>query len=257
MWGQRKKLNNVAASALPAPPRPVTPPPAPTAWDKIIWSVVGAVIILAVAGWWGMIFVLDAAGYQHPEKALADMVLSLVLAAIIVPIGLLAGRWILALICGLVRDVVREVAQTKVKLKRIEYNAAHALPAHVATRMTSEQRRLFDAVIEVMQLAYKCINEDGRLMTHRQSWSRRSVGAIVLPGEQKAIGEGSALASQVAPLLAELGVLVDERTVNVRDFPPDTGVTKIKELLEDKWGLYVLVGDSVGMTNPHIWRRGT
>ena len=249
------KMKNAAAGTIPqpAPPRQTTINHQAAPWGEILIIGFCILILVIVLGWRGLVFLFDEAGYQRPSEAVADMILVLILAALVLPVAILIGRHVVAKICELGRDVAREFMRTQVKLAQIRHNADHALLPQSATRMNEQDRQFSHVVIEVMRRAYKCIDEHGRLMTYYQPWSSRQAGTIIPPGKTKEIGRGN-LANRVAPFLLEHNVLVDERTINVRDYPPDTGVARIRELLEEKFGPAIQISGGVGMTNPYVQR---
>lgn len=181
----------------------------------VFLTLFAIVCLSMVFGWHAGVFLLTQAGIQQPERSLAN--------GLIFVAGLLLLLAIAALIArAFLRDVLEarvEIERLRTQAKEAERNRVQQIPPLAASRMTREQSRLYMAVKLAMSRAYDSIDEAGNLQTRSEPWSRRSVGELRLLNESKPLGEQSNVANAVKPWLLRRGVLKDDRTVDVENFP--------------------------------------
>jgi hypothetical protein len=175
----------------------------------------GIACLTVVFGWYGGVFLLAQAGLAQPERQLANGLIFVVGLLVVLAIATLVAR-------AFLRDVLEarvEIERLRTQAEQARQNQAQQISPLAAARMTREQSRLYMAVKLAMSRAYQSIDEQGNLQTRAEPWSRRSVGELRLLNESKALGEQSNVANAVKPWLLRAGILVDDRTVNLADYP--------------------------------------
>lgn len=221
MFGKRN-LKSTNETTFPPPqssPRSTTINNQPVNYAAIILVAVIAIILFVFFAWHALVFLADQAGSHYPEREVAKVLLtSLGGIIILLIIGLLANC-VLGNILGQLFDFKKEMAQKELEKEIARSQTAQLLPPQVEARALNEDKRRAMAILNAMHKGFERIDERGKLPGKVQPWARRQVGAFVLYGEREPIGEHTSLASFVKTYLLDKRILLDERTINLQQFP--------------------------------------
>lgn len=245
------KLRNTAVATKP----PLLPPPQTTINHNHKSPVVSMIFAFFTVGvisvylfWYALLYLAEQAGARNPEFEVARCLFGLVFLILFLALVGLAARFFL-------NDYYthRETMEDmRLRANERLNTTLQAIPATTAPVLTSEDKRRYRAVVVTMSHAYQMIDDDGKLRSKAEPWSRRQVGSYTLLGEAKAIGEDTDLAKWVKPFLLERGVLLDDRTVNLDRFPD---LNHVHALLVAEFGRQVMMttpGQGIGMSSQYI-----
>jgi len=217
-WLGRKQMKNTAATTFAAPPPRQTINEARTPWETLLILVAVIIGLAIILAWYGFVFLLDRAGYSQPDKVLAESLITFVVLIPVVVLLAWAGGWLI----GQWLDYQRLKVEAGVQIAEIQYSAAQQLPPTTAERMTSEDKRKYKLIMAVMTRTFSVIDEAGNIRGSGEPYSRRRAGALVLMNERTHVG--STLGGWVRPWLLDHKILLDDRTVNIAEFPNLTAV---------------------------------
>lgn len=215
---QRKKplSNTVAAPAAPLPPLETTVNHHyHSSRIGVIFSAFCVIVAAVILAWFGLVFLAEQAGARQPEFEVARCLVGLAAVGVILAALGLAAKFFL-------NDFYRHrEAMEQMHLQALEKRArlAQGIAPQAAAGMPDEDKRKYRAVMLAMDTAYQSVDEKGKLRTKNEPWSRRSVGALTLLGEAKPIGEDTELAKWVKPWLLGKNIILDDRRVNLEQYP--------------------------------------
>jgi len=233
-------MRNTTGAAIPAPAPRQTIHQHGTNWPLIL--LVG-VISAALAMWlfWAFLaFLFWMMDFSEPGQQAAATVFWLLVVAIVAIFAYIIGGYFIG-----------KWFDGKIELQReINYglrNQALTAQAGVTdSRQISEDARLCKLVMLVMFNAYQFYAQFGEFSANDpRPWSRRSVAALTIAGEQKPVGE-TIINGKVKRLLVAEDVIIDEQ-INVADFPT---LDFVREMLERKFTMPVkFYGAGVEVSN--------
>ena len=241
---RKRQMNNAAAPAMPMQPaRPAerviyTQPARPYA--AIIATLFLCAVALGPVVWVFGVFLLGQAGFKKPERAMAEILLLIVL-----------GLPVLAYLSWLVSGVLNKVLAHKETMRQMDLEAMRytsitaGAPALPAGRLTGEQKRLFENLALVMDQAYRDYadsDEMGYTGSAQRPWSKRAVLAMEPPRHGRM---PDSKATDIRKWLAERNVIVGMAgfdQINAADFPT---WADFRALLEEEFNLPVVVGKAL------------
>ena len=173
-------------------------------------------MVTAVLMWHALVFLAGQVGVARPNQAAAYCLLG---SGIV--LGLLGGGGIVLKL--VVRDFLlhrERMAGKMVELEQARSRTAQLIPATTQARMTREEARKYQAIKMAMDKAFRGkVDERGKVIGKTEPWSRRQVGAMTLLNERQPIGEDTSLAAWVKTYLLDRKILLNDRQVNVTEFP--------------------------------------
>lgn len=233
----KHKINNTAASPLPAPtPQTIYNHNHTTNWPGIIFAIVLSSIVTLPMLWWFLVYLFERLGSRQPEQQAALWVISIPL--------LLAGGWLIKWLVLAVLDSFfgyrLEMQKELTEQKRLELLARQS--SVDSMRMNDEDRAFARLVIAIMSDAYEHGPKGAR---GEIRWSRRSAKAIA---EQHNLGLSERKCGEVATWLLKYGVITDKDEISARY--PDLGAVKV--LINRVFNVPVVSGKDIGMTGHYL-----
>lgn len=186
----RRKLKNAMALA------PDLPPPAKnitydnrTPWPAIILTSFACVVLTLPLLWWIAIYIMAQAGIRHPERALANGIMSIAFAGAFVAVAIVVVKYVIMAILDDLFAHRETMKEMELQLAtRQQMTAQHALPAQTG-RMTEEQERFAKLITAVMFQAYDHLSKAGQYGGNdARPWSRNQAKEVVLAGESEPVG---------------------------------------------------------------------
>lgn len=208
-----RKIKNAAAMVLEQEPTTVNVDARSDSTGPIVVTFVCAVVGLFLL-WHIGVFILDRAGFDDPEAALAVMIVGLLALLALVGVAALAGRLIFSGPLQAYYDYKTGLAQLAAETARQNRLTAQAPMGH---RANSEDQRFIKLIEAVCFEAYGHIAKHGQYNgKDPRPWSRRQAEAVVLAGEQEPVG--SKLGGQVRGWLSQRGVIKNNQ-LNLDRYP--------------------------------------
>lgn len=238
---RQRQMGNAAAAAMPMPARPsperviYTQPARPYA--SIIFTLFVCAVALGPVVWVFGVFLLGQAGFKKPERAMAEILLLIVL-----------GLPVLAYVSWLVSGVLNKVLAHKETMRQMDLDAmrytsiATGAPALSAGRLTGEQKRLYENLALVMEQAYRDYADSGEIGyqggSDKRPWSKRSVLAMKPPRYGKM---PDSKADTIRKWLAERQVIIGDPQndqINIEEYPT---LSDFMALLQNEFNLPVVI----------------
>jgi len=166
-------------------------------------------ILLIILSWPAGVFVLEKAGFKHPDKTLANGLIIIILLIIFA----LALNYAITDKLRQYLDFKREMAEKEIE--RLRHMQLMQISAVTDSRQLNPQRqKLIKCCIAVMAKAYDYVAINKKQFTGpRRPWSRRQASIIIIDGQPAGtVGE------LVRPFLEQNQVIVNNQ-INLKQFP--------------------------------------
>lgn len=249
MGRKQQESSTVLAEKIPVP---MARPAGPNivhhhgiSWASIILIAFFCLIITFPLLWLAGIFLLDRAGIRDPEQTLAESIIILVIGLPVLLLLAWAGSQVLERYFRH-REVMKQLEIEQASVRALTAGA----PALADGRLTDEDKRLFENLAVVMEMAYNDLKRGPyKGGNTRRPWSKASVLSLDPPRYGRMPYSKAAL---VREWLAQHQVITGEPQddqVNTTRFPT---WADFRAMLENEFNMPVVAAPASGGSNGYV-----